>query len=276
MIDETIAHYTCYRTTEKIRVDGILDEDSWRRVPRSPRFVDLVTGEPGFLDTRAAALWSAECLYIAFWVQEPNIQARFTERDSIICNENDVEVFIAGENAYYEFEINAIGTYLEIFYVWQDAYTADSPYARAGEFNLATCDVDVLGGICDEQRKGSNPRGRRWAFRDWDFPGLQAATHIDGKLNDPTQIDKGWTVELAFPWEGMRWLSEGRPLPPQEGDTWRLDFSRFHHLKPNGRTIGPPIGWAWNAHGAYNSHMPETFTYLHFTKKQVGELERGK
>lgn len=265
-----VAHYTAYRTEGDITVDGLLDERSWGLAPKSPRFVDLVTGEPAFLDTRAAVLWSDEELYVGFWVQESNVQAHFTERDCMVCDENDVEVFIAGRDAYYEFEINAIGTCLEVFYVWQDAYVENGAYHRSGRYDLTRRSVDVLGGMCDAQRMGSNPRGKRWAFRDWDFPGLKAATHIDGTLNDVSSIDAGWTVELAFPWKGMVDLSDGRSLPPGSGDVWRMDFSRFEHLNINGRRTESPVGWAWNAHGAYNSHMPECFTCIHFSDEPVG------
>ena len=263
---EQLAHYTAYRIAEAPRVDGALNEECWAGAERSPRFVDLVTGEPAFLDTRAAVLWSDEHLYVGFWVEEPNVQARFTERDCMICEENDVEVFIGGEDCYYEFEMNALSTYMEIFYVWQDAYTPDSSWAKAKEFDLTRRAVDVLGGMCDEERMGSNPRGKRWAFRDWDLPGLQAATHIDGTLNDSNAVDRGWTAEIAFPWDGMKPLAGTRSLPPRDGDIWRMDFSRFEHIEVNGRSIEPPIGWAWNAHGAYNSHMPECFTYVHFSE----------
>ena len=82
----------------------------------------MVTGTPGFFDTRAAALWDDENLYIGFWVDEPFVEAHLTQRDSLIFNENDVEVFIDGGDAYYEFEINALGTVYEVFFIWQDAY----------------------------------------------------------------------------------------------------------------------------------------------------------
>ena len=57
-----------------------------------------------------------------YWIEEPNVQARLTERDSFIWTENDVELFIAGPDCYYEFQINALGTIYEVFYIWQDAY----------------------------------------------------------------------------------------------------------------------------------------------------------
>jgi hypothetical protein len=43
----------------------------------------MVSGEPGFYDTRAAALWDDEFLYVAFWAEEPFVRASLTERDSL-------------------------------------------------------------------------------------------------------------------------------------------------------------------------------------------------
>ena len=62
---------------------------------------------------------------------------------------------------------------------------------------------------------------------DWDFPGLQTAVKIDGKINDPATIDRGWAVELAFPWAGMNRLFAKQMIPPKNGDTLRASFSRF-------------------------------------------------
>ena len=64
--EQDIAHYTCYRTRESLPMDGRLTNAAWQRAPKSPRFVDMVTGAPAIFDTRAAALWDDENLYIAF------------------------------------------------------------------------------------------------------------------------------------------------------------------------------------------------------------------
>jgi hypothetical protein len=263
--DKDIGHYTCHRTDERIVLDGRLSEACWRRAPKSPRFVDMVTGAPGFLDTRMAALWDDENLYIAFWVEEPNVQAHFTERDAPVYLENDVEVFIAGQDCYYEFQINARGTIYEVFYIWQDAYRKGG-FSGKPEFDLLRHPVDVLGGFQDVMRYQKHPRGRRWAFLDWDFPCLKTAVQVDGTLNDESGIDRGWTVGLAFPWDGMRTLAQGRSLPPKEGDIWRMDFSRFEALRYNGRVTDPSVGWSFNKHGVYDSHIPECFTYVHFSR----------
>jgi hypothetical protein len=266
--EKDLAHYTCRRTPSKIAIDGLLTKDVWQKAPKSSRFVDMVTGVPAFLDTRIAALWDDENLYIAFWIEEPNVQARFTERDSPVYLEHDVEVFIAGPDCYYEFQINARGTIYEVFYVWQDAYRRGGAF-RTPEFDLLGRAVDVIGGFQDSLRYKKHPRGRRWAFMDWDFPGLEAAVRVDGRLNEPATTDRGWTVELAFPWNGMRTLAQGRSLPPKEGDIWRIDFSRFEALQCNGRLVEPSVGWALNRHAVYDSHIPECFSVVHFSRETV-------
>src|SRR5688572_6154985 len=105
--ENEIASYTAYRAGEAIQVDGRLDERAWRNAPRSPRFVDIITGEPAIHDTRAAVLWDDENLYVAFRVEEPLVRAKYTNHNDPIYYDNDVEVFFAGKDAYYEFEINA-------------------------------------------------------------------------------------------------------------------------------------------------------------------------
>jgi len=264
--EEGLKHYTCRRAAGPIDVDGHLDEESWCLAERSPRFEDLE--EPGRLalyDTRAAALWDDDYLYVGFWLEEPDVRASLTERDSMICDENDVEVFIAAKDAYYEFELNALGTIMERFYVWQDAYV-EADFAQLPEFDLvANPTVDTLGG---EWNFHAHPRGRRWAFRDWDMPGLKWAVHVDGTINDDSDVDRGWSAEIAFPWQGLRHLADGRALPAREGDVWRMDFSRFQWIEADGVRNCP--GWAWNSHGTYDSHIPECFTFVHFSERVVG------
>ena len=263
-----LARYTCFRVREKFTIDGNLDKPCWLKAPRSGRFVDLVSGVPGFLETRMAALWDDENFYAAFWVEEPNVQARLTERDSLVWNENDVEVFIGGEDCYYEFEINAVGTVYEVFYIWQDAYQKDGRFDRP-EFDLLSRKVDVLGGFQDGMRHGKHPRGARWAFMDWDLAGLRSAVRVQGTLNNPSDVDKGWTVELAFPWKGMSALAGSRSLPPRPGDVWRMDFSRFERLEYCGVKAEPHPGWALNRHGVYDSHIPECFSLVCFSEREA-------
>jgi hypothetical protein len=260
------ATYLAYQIREPITIDGRLDEPVWQRAPRSPRFVDVVSGTPALYDSRAAVLWDQTALYVAFWCEEPYVQATLTERDSLIFFDNDVEVFIDGGDTYYEFEINAFNTVYEVFFIWQDAYTRGSRF-DVPEFDLLSRKALSFGGNHDRSGQhfwwGSHPRKARWAFLDWDFPGLQTAVHVDGVINDRSQPHRGWTVELAFPWAGMGWLANGRPIPPHEGDEWRIFFGRYEQLQVGDKKEA--VGWAWNPIGSGDNHVPERFTPIRFT-----------
>src|SRR5690348_9516638 len=117
---DKLEHYPAYRAAGAITVDGRLDEPSWALAPQSTAFVDIVTGKPAWFETRVAILWDDENLYFGFRAEEPDVWATLTERDSKIYEDNDLEVFIAGQDAYYEFEINALNTIYEVFWIWED------------------------------------------------------------------------------------------------------------------------------------------------------------
>ncbi|MFI5259520.1 MAG: carbohydrate-binding family 9-like protein [Candidatus Limnocylindrales bacterium] len=272
---DEIAHYTCHRTSSPGKLDGKADGPAWANAPRSPRFVDMVTGEPGYFDTRAAALWDDDNLYVSFWAQEPFPEARMTDRDGIVFAENDVEIFIDGGDCYYEFELNAANTVYEVFFIWQDAYR------RSGRFDVPEFDIIERGALSfagDYDRvprtfwRGTHPRGARWAFRDWDLPGLRTAVHVDGRLNDRFFVSKGWSAQIVMPWKGMAPLANGRILPPRDGDVWRMFFGRFEKMTPGGVEIQPHLAWSWNMHGVMDTHLPERFTYVHFSTKPVEDL----
>lgn len=272
--EEQIAHYTCLRTSQPITIDGNLDKPVWAKAPRSTRFVDMASGSPGFFDTRMAALWDDENLYIGFWVEEPFIQAHHTERDSVIFQENDVEVFIDGGDCYYELEINALATIYEVMFIWRDAYQKGSRF-DVPEYDVHERQAFTFGGDYDRHPasfwRGTHPRGTRWAFLDWDFPGIKVATQINGTLNDDSVVDQGWTCEIALPWSGMKWLANGRSLPPNDGDTWRIFFGRFQQLMNAGQEVQPHPAWVLSPHGVYDTHQPDCFPYVKFSAQEIGE-----
>ena len=261
-----IPHYTAYRIKTRPEIDGQLDEPFWRDAPKSLPFRDLISGTETIHDTRVAVLWDDECLYVAYWVEEPNVEATLTERDAKIYQDNDVELFIAGRDTYYEFEINAFGTIYEVFFIWEESYK------KGGYDTIAGLSPDEPGRIpFHGVGYKPHPRGPRIGYWNWDFPGLQSAVFVDGTINENQDRDRGWTVELALPWSGMSVLAmaDNRSLPPQVQDIWRMDFSRFNQYRE-----APPTkdskGWAWSPHGVMDSHVPDCYTYIHFSTEVVG------
>lgn len=263
--ESSIKKYTAYRLTKKPVIDGKLDEDFWQKIEKSPRFTDLVSGRETIHDTRSAVAWDEENLYIAFWVEEPYVQGKFTNHNDLIYQENDIEVFIAAKNAYYEFELNALNTRYEVFFMWQSEYKKNG-FDKIPNLQLGNPLVREFNGVDFK----NHPRGLRYGSWDFKFPGLQSAVAVDGTLNDQKDRDRGWTVELAFPWKGMEWLMKGdnRPYPPKNNDVWRIDFTRFNTYKeaPPAKDNG---GWAWSPHGVWDSHVPECFPKITFSTQAL-------
>jgi hypothetical protein len=270
--ESAAARYTAHHIDKPIKTDGLLDEIAWQKAPRSKRFTDIITGKKTLYDPRVAVLWDDENLYAAYWVEEPNVAATLTERNSPIYNNNDVEFFIAGKDAYYEFEINALNTIYEAFFMWEDTYEKDG-YSKIPELQRINPKVHAFNGV----GYTTHPRGPRLGSWDFAFPGLKTAVHVDGTLNNDKDKDRGWTVELTFPWRGMKWLTQGdgRALPPKNGDVWRIDFSRFNQYKapPPAKDSG---GWFLSKHGIWDSHIPECFPYVTFSTTDVMKDEKIK
>lgn len=259
------ARYTCCRTPEPIEINGDLTKPVWLAAQSSNSFVDITTGDPTWFDTRVRLLWDDDYLYFGFTAEETDVWGTLTERDSKIYEENDLEIFIAGQDAYYEFEISARNVIYEAFWIWKDIHQPGGPYWLRSEFNPATERTMTLDGVGGH----IHPRGERWGFLDWDMPGLKHAVQVQGTLNERDDTDFGWSAEIAIPWRSLDLLADGRSLPPEAGDVWRIDCSRFQKIGQEGESLDPCAGWTWNRHGHYDSHIPEVFPYVTFVDDEV-------
>jgi hypothetical protein len=231
-------HYVCHRAVHAVVVDGKLDEPAWRYAPWTDFFVDI-EGEARpkpRLATRAKMLWDDEYFYIAAELEEPHVWGTLREHDQIVFHDNDFEVFIDPDGdtrEYYEIEINALGTIFDLF--------LERTYLDGGP-----------------------------AHHEWDLKGLKAAVSVDGTLNDPADLDRGWSLELALPWRSLAEYAN-RPAPPRDGDVWRVNFSRveWRHRTIDGRYEKVPDtredNWVWSPQGQINMHVPEHWGYVRFS-----------
>jgi hypothetical protein len=261
------ADYTAKKIAGSITIDGNVNKAVWQKANWSRRFVDMVTGAAGMYNTQTALLWSDTHLYVAFKAEEPFLEATLTERDSIVFLENDLELFIDGGDCYYELEVNAANTVYEVFFIWKDAYRKD------GKFDIPQFDVYqqhayTFGGDYDRTGasfwKGTHPRGIRWAFTNFDMPGLQTAVKTEGTLNDNSDIDTGWALEIAIPWQSLHLLANGRSVPPGNGDVWNMFLGRFQKLLLSGKELYPHPAMALNSHGVYDTHLTDKWSSIEF------------
>jgi hypothetical protein len=236
--------YLCYRASGPIKIDGRLDEAAWQQAPWTDLFVDIegdAKPRPRFR-TRVKMLWDDQYFYVGAELEEPHVWGTLTQHDSVIFQDNDFEVFIDpnGDNhEYYEFEINALNTGWDLL--------LPRPYKDGG-----------------------------MAVNSWEIPGLVTAVYIDGTLNDPRDTDRGWTLEIAFPWKVLGELAY-QPAPPREGDQWRVNFSRveWRHEVVNGKYRKvkgtKEDNWVWSPQGVIDMHRPETWGYVQFSTAKAGE-----
>lgn len=221
--------YQCLRAQAPIQVDGNITDPAWRNAPWTSDFIDIEGDSkprPKYR-TRVKMLWDDRYLYIAAELEEPDVKATLTQRDSVIFKDNDFEVFLKplpATKSYYEFEINALNTGWDLF--------LPKPYNEGGQ-----------------------------ADNSWDIEGLKTAIGVQGTLNNPRDKDQGWTVEMAIP---LTAFASRQQVPlPRDGMTWRINFSRVQWTagKKN------EDNWVWSPQGVVNMHVPQRWGFLHFSGK---------
>lgn len=247
--------YRCRRISAPVHVDGDLTKPPWADAVRTPRFQDIQDGL-ALLDTRAALLWDDAALYIGLWLEERDVWSTNVERSGPVWQENTAVVNIAGPDAQYSLAVNAQGRRSELFLIWKDAYQRGGQW-DIPEFDVAIHQPMVLGG----DARPRHPRGMRWLFFDWSFPGLECRVHVDGTVENREDIDQGWTVELAFPWEGMRRLSN-HTVPPRPGDCWRINLGRTQVIDQRGARH--TAVWAWPVPAGRDLLDPDGYPPLEF------------
>jgi hypothetical protein len=255
--------YVAHRAVPAPVVDGKLDDAAWRDVPWTEPFVDIVGDArpaPRLL-TRAKILWDDDFLYVGADLQEPDLWATLTQPDDTVWHDDDFELFLDPDGdglAYYEVEINALGTVLDLF--------VPRPYGTGGKADLS-----------------------------WGVRGLRSAVAVRGTLNDPSDRDAGWSVELAIPWRGLAppdaaggdatWRrvpgASGVGEPPRPGDAWRVNLSRVEWplevVEGAYRTAPRAPGqrhlednWVWSPQGEVNMHMPSKWGWVRFDGTPAG------
>lgn len=220
-------------------IDGLIGKKEWKDVKWSESFIDISTPQKPIHKTRVKMLWDEEYLYIAAHLQEPDLWATLKDHDDIIFKDNDFEVFLDPNNDasnYFEIEINAHGTVMDLF--------MHKTYKRGGPMDMK-----------------------------WNAIGMRSAVYCKGTLNNNTDKDKYWSIEMAIPYSCLQ--RPGRKYHPAEGDTWRINFSRVqwqlvdnltsYSKKTNadGSRI-PEFNWVWSPQGVIDMHIPEKWGYLKF------------
>lgn len=233
--------YIAPKAKGAIYIDGKASEKAWESAPWSQKFIDIEGDKDPKYKTTLKMIWDEEYLYFFATLEEPHIWATLKQRDTVIFYNNDFEIFIDPDgdtHNYYEFEMNAYNTLWDLFLT--------KPYRNNGK-----------------------------VIDSWDIQGIQTAVDIEGTLNDATDEDNKWSVEIAMPWAVITEASANNQIPVNQ--FWRINFSRVNwdydltngaysrKKDPKTGSFLPEYNWVWSPQGVINMHEPEHWGYVYFS-----------
>ena len=227
-------HYQAPFVSESITVDGVLDDAAWASAAWTDTYILYGTLNGSTTTrTRAKIAWDTEHLYLGVEAEDADIWSTYTERDDHLWNEDVVEFFIDPEGdaeGYMEFEVSPRNTIY-------DSWIEKPLFSQKGPDHV-----------------------------DWHATGLRTAVQIEGTLggdnkdaDERKDTDVKWIMEAALPWEDCAVVSGVMALPPNPGDTWRMNVTRYDYRK-TGKELSQwspsDVGGAW--------HEPKEYGYVTF------------
>lgn len=215
--------YEIRRTARPLKIDGRLDEPAWFAAANVGQFHFTWFKQGRQEQSVAKLLWDDEFLYVGHVCEDAHITARHADHDGKIPEDDCFEVIFAPDprqpEVYFSIEWNVIGGYV-------DNFRPEGP---------------------------KKPRAKVW-----DAEGVKIAGAYVGTLNDDTDEDSHWVVEVAIP---LRNFQQYMPnLPPRPGDTWNLNLNRH-----GGQTNPQYSQWSRADTPTPNFHTPHRFGRVIFS-----------
>jgi hypothetical protein len=166
----------CRRVDGPIRINGIIDEVAWEKAQELKDFAVFWQKRKPATATTAKLLWDDFYLYFAAEMEDHDLFALTKQRNGMTWEDDVFELFFkpsAKKPDYYEFQVNALGTHLELYL----------PSRGAGGYHR---------------------------FASQEPLGMESKVRLRGTLNRYDDRDKGWTVEGRIPWTAFK-PTGGRP-----------------------------------------------------------------
>lgn len=161
--------FECRWTSTPPKIDGVLDDEAWKSAQLIDQFTQPWLQEksrPAKTATRARLLWDQDYLYFSADMDDGDLFADITEQDGRTWDNDVFELFFrpdAKKPAYYEFQVNAAGTVMDLF-IPQRSNDSYEKLRKADEFHI------------------------------------RAKVQLKGTLNARGDQDTGWVVEGKMPW----------------------------------------------------------------------------
>ncbi len=180
------------KASSKIVIDGVANDLDWSNAQSYPLSYVYNALKP--TDKQASnvkMLWDDSHVYFFFQAKDQFLTARETQRDGVPFYDDCFEIFLMPTSSpmdlHYGFEVNLNKTANDFIFLndfYQDSFVSLKSY---------------------------NPE-------------YAVEAVIEGTLNDNSDVDVGWSMELAIPIKVFHTVSQFTPL--QQGSVWNLMIVR--------------------------------------------------
>lgn len=201
-------------------IDGRLTDKAWKNAWRMEGMYSF--GNLEKVDaprTTWLVTWDQKFLYFGFDCEDPYVVAPPIERDGHVYNHDCVEMFILPEfrsGLYWELIVSPTGSIFDS--LQSKRFDGWGPNARPSET----------------------------------ITGLKVAQHIRGTANNNADVDQGYSVEVAVPFDQLPTYTRGNS--PKVGDKLHLMLARLDQNKEPMKPYAPVPLLSWG-HNIWN-HMP--------------------
>ena len=180
------------KTKEAIIVDGHLDETAWKKTEARTLDYFYRIEKPGDKqETKFRMLWDEENLYVFFECEDAYITAREKSRDGQPYLDDCAEIFLIPApdslNMHFGFELNLYKSSND--FIWLNNYY----------------------------------QGKSGIVKSYN-PDFEVEVSINGTVNDNSDIDKGWTMEMAIPLKLFKGADNFFPV--KSGNKWAFLAAR--------------------------------------------------
>jgi len=221
-----VPEYTIMRTTGKMVIDGILDELDWASAQSFGDFKFPWFTEGEKTQTEVKMLWDNTFLYVSFNCDDKHIWAEHYDTNSKTFLDDCVEIFWnpnpEAGDMYNMFEMNCIGNLLSVY----------NNFERSIKERESTIMVPHI------------------------------AQTIQGTVNNDSDTDTGWILEIAIRFSDYPELSKRQP--PIAGDMWRVGLNRC-----GGKTNKQFSQWSPSQTPKPNFHVPKDFGKIYFSGNPI-------
>lgn len=180
--------FSCLKTNEPVSIDGKMDEAIWGATEvRSLDYFYKHNKKYDAPNSTLRMLWDKDNLYAFFEVKDAYLNAKELKRDGRPYLDDCVELFISptpnASNVHLGFEINLLKVINDFVYI---------------------------------NKFYEGKRGLVSSFN----PNIKMEVFVNGTINNNTDLDKGWNLELSIPLRLFYGLDKFQPI--KAGNRWNF------------------------------------------------------